>query len=157
MRLTSYSTVPSRTILSRNEAWSNSRSRPLAVAHFSRETSTTNSLGRRSASLPAPILKFCRSNAPRSLIEVGASKGSTGLGVADAFDDFLFAFSRSFLALARWSSRGCSGSGVGTDVCGSQPERRANGDDAAVLSLSSGEEPVTPRHRADVASMACRS
>ncbi len=127
----------------------------MAVAHFSRETSTTNSFGRRSASLPAPMRKFCRSNAPRSLIEVGASSGSTG--VAAAFDDFLLAFSSNFLALARWSSSGFSGSGFGTDLCGSQPERRANGDDAAVLAPSSGEERAPPRHRAGVASMACRS
>ena len=31
------------------------------------------------------------------------------------------------------------------------------GDDAAVLALSSGEEPASPRHRADVASMAWRT
>ena len=31
------------------------------------------------------------------------------------------------------------------------------GDDAAVLALSSGEEPASPRHRAGVASMAWRT
>ena len=31
------------------------------------------------------------------------------------------------------------------------------GDDAAVLARSSGEEPASPRHRAGVASMACKT
>ena len=31
------------------------------------------------------------------------------------------------------------------------------GDDAAVLAPSSGEEPASPRHRAGIASMACKS
>ena len=149
MRLTSYSVVPSRTIFSLKDAWSSSRSRPLAVGHFSSETSTTSSFGRRSASLPAPILKFCRSNAPLSFIEVGASKGSTGLGVAAAFEDgFLLAFSSNFLARSRWSSRGFSGSGFGADLCGSQPERRASRrrvDGAQVMIRHAGADFRDPR------------
>ena len=31
------------------------------------------------------------------------------------------------------------------------------GDDAALLARSSGEEPASPRHRAGIASMACKS
>ena len=51
-------------------------------------------------------------------------------------------------------------------LCGNQTVRRVHrefftksflGDDAAVLALSSGEEPASPRHRAGVASMAWRT
>jgi hypothetical protein len=42
-------------------------------------------------------------------------------------------------------------------LCGNQPVHRVHGDDAAVLARSSGEEPASPRHRADIASMAWRT
>ena len=53
----------------------------------------------------------------------------------------------------------------GRVLCGNQPVRRGAqfftksflGDDAAVLTPSSGEEPASPRHRAGVASMAWRT
>ena len=76
------------------------------------------------------------------MIEVGASSGLTG--VAAAFDDFRLAFSSSFLARARWSSRGFSGSGFGTDLCGSQPERRAN-DGVQVMIRHAGADLRLPR------------
>ena len=52
-----------------------------------------------------------------------------------------------------------------SNLCGNQPVRRVQqfftksflGNDAAVLALSSGEEPASPRHRAGVASMAWRT
>jgi hypothetical protein len=44
----------------------------------------------------------------------------------------------------------------GAELCGNQPVCRVH-DDAAVLAPWSGEEPASPRHRAGVASMACRS
>ena len=45
----------------------------------------------------------------------------------------------------------------GDGLCGNQPVRRVLGNDAAVLSRSSGEELASPRHRAGVASMAWRT
>ena len=55
---------------------------------------------------------------------------------------------------------------MGGDLCGNQPVRRVHrqfftksflGDAAAVMAPSSGVEPVSPRYRAGVASMAWRS